>query len=69
MAGSLNKQGGRGPIEKCKMLRITLPRTNPNIKSDIDSILDDGWHIASCVSFVDGADTEILYTFVKPKRN
>ena len=54
--------------EKSKMLRITLPRSNPNIKSDIDAELDNGWHIASCVFFNDGSD-RLLYTFTKPKRD
>ena len=53
--------------EKSKMLRITLPRSNPNIKSDIDAELDLGWHIASCVFFNDGSD-RLLCTFVKPKK-
>jgi len=66
---SLNKVGGGRQIEKSKILRVTLPRTNPNIKSDIDAILDDGWHLTTSTSFVDGADTEILFVFIKPKRN
>lgn len=66
---SLNKPGKGKLREKSRMLRITLPRTNPNIKSDIDAILNDGWHIATSCSFVDGGDTQILYTFTKPKRN
>jgi hypothetical protein len=53
---------------KSKMLRITLPRSNPNIKSDLDAELDDGWRIATCVHFNDGSD-RLLYTLVKPKRN
>jgi hypothetical protein len=64
--GSLNKGVGQRQIEKSKILRITLPRSNPNIKSDIDAELNNGWHIASCVHFNDGSD-RLLYTLVKPK--
>jgi hypothetical protein len=66
---SLDKQSGRGPVEKSKVLRITLPRSNPNIKSDIDAILDDGWHLITSDTFINGSDTQILYVFTKPKRN
>ena len=65
---SLNKSGGGRAREKSRILRITLPRSNPNIRDDIDAILDNGWHIASCVHFNDGSD-RLLYTFTKPKRN
>jgi len=70
MNGSLNQTGTRGK-EKSKILRIELPRSNPNIKSDIDTELDNGWHIASCVSFINPPDTKttLLYTLTKPKRN
>ena len=66
--GTLDSTGDTRTKEKSKMLRITLPRSNPNIKSDIDAELDNGWHIATCVHFNDGSD-KLLYTFVKPKRN
>ena len=66
---SLNKIGGGREKEKSKMLRITLPRSNPNIKSDIDAELDNGWHIQTCVHWHDGTDDILLYTFTKPKRN
>ncbi len=66
---SLDKIGGGREHEKSKMLRITLPRSNPNIKSDIDAVLDDGWHIATSDTFINGGDTQILYVFTKPKRN
>jgi hypothetical protein len=65
---SLDKVGGGRQKEKSKILRITLPRSNSNIKSDIDAELDNGWHIASCVHFNDGSD-RLLYTLTKPKRN
>ena len=65
---SLNKVSGGGRVnEKSKILRISLPRTNPNIKSDIDAELDNGWHIATSVYLQ--ADNDILFVFVKPKRN
>jgi hypothetical protein len=66
---SLNKIGGGRQIEKSKILRITLPRSNPNIKSDIDAELDNGWHLATSDTFINGGDTQILYVFTKPKRN
>jgi len=65
---SLNKAGGNRPKEKSKILRITLPRSNPNIKSDIDAELDNGWHIATSLHFNDGSD-KLLFVFTKPKRN
>ncbi len=65
---SLNKQGGGREKEKSKVLRITLPRSNPNIKADIDAELDNGWHIASSLHFNDGSD-KLLFIFTKPKRN
>jgi hypothetical protein len=72
--GSLNKGIGQRQKEKSKILRIHLPRSNPNIKIDLDAELDDGWHIASCITFIEpsgtnSGDTAILYTLVKPKRN
>jgi hypothetical protein len=67
--GSLNKGIGTRQKEKSKILRITLPRSNPNIKSDIDTELDDGWHIAGGpVHFNDGSD-RLLIVFTKPKKN
>lgn len=63
---SLNKAGGRN-IEKSKTITISLPQSNPNIKTDIDAELDNGWHIAG-VWFDSGRD-EVRYTFTKPKRN
>ena len=65
---SLDKIGGNRVKEKCKMLRITLPRSNPNIRDDINAELDNGWHIACCVHFNDGSDI-LLYTLTKPKRS
>ena len=66
---SLNKPGKGTLREKSKILRITLPRSNPNIKSDIDAELDNGWHIATSLTFVEGGDTKLLFVFTKPKRN
>ena len=63
---SLNKDGGRLK-EKSKILRIALPRSNPNIKADIDAELDDGWHIAT--SMYMATDNDLLIIFTKPKRN
>jgi hypothetical protein len=67
---SLNKIGGGRQIDKSKVLRITLPRSNPNIKSDIDAELDSGWHLAGGPTFfTDGGDDKLLFIFTKPKRN
>ena len=65
---SLNKIGGGRQNEKSKVLRITLPRSNPNIKADIDAELDNGWKIATSMHFNDGSD-KLLFIFTKPKRN
>lgn len=64
--GSLDSAGQRHK-EKSKVLRITLPRSNPNIKSDIDAELDNGWHIAASMYLQ--ADNKLLIIFTKPKRN
>ena len=66
MGGSLNQVGTRGK-EKSKVLRITLPRSNPNIKDDIDAELNNGWHIATSMYLQ--ADNKLLIIFTKPKRN
>ena len=68
MSGSLGKRGSGKPIEKSKILRITLPRSNPNIRDDINAELDNGWHIATSMYFNDGSD-RLLIIFTKPKRN
>jgi hypothetical protein len=64
---SLNKTGGGREKEKSKVLRITLPRTNPLIKADIDAELDSGWHIATSMYLA--TDNKLLIIFTKPKRN
>jgi hypothetical protein len=64
---SLDKIGGGRANEKSKILRISLPRTNPNIKSDIDAELDIGWHISTSMYLQ--ADNDLLIIFTKPKRN
>ena len=63
---SLNKDGGR-LREKSKILRIALPRSNPNIKADIDAELDAGWHIAT--SMYMATDNDLLIIFTRPARN
>ena len=63
---SLNKSGGREK-EKSKTITIGLPKSNPNIKTDIDAELDSGWHIAT--SFYDTVRDEVRIVFTKPKRN
>ena len=63
---SLNKSGGK-QHEKSKVIRFDLPRTNPNIKSDIDAELDNGWHIAT--SFHLPTTDQVVIVFTKPKRN
>jgi hypothetical protein len=64
---TLDKEGGGKLIEKSKILRISLPRSNPNIKSDIDAQLDNGWHIQTSMYLQD--DNDLLIIFTKPKRN
>jgi hypothetical protein len=64
---SLNKIGGGREKEKSKILRISLPRTNPNIRDDINAELDSGWHIATSMYLQ--ADDALLIIFTKPKRN
>jgi hypothetical protein len=64
--GSLDQTPER-EIEKSRVITISLPRSNPNMKSDIDAELDNGWHIQT--SFYDTSRDELRIIFVKPKRN
>lgn len=64
---SLNKIGGGRQKDKSKTITIALPKSNPNIKIDIDAELDNGWHIAT--SFYDSSRDEVRIVFTKPKRN
>jgi hypothetical protein len=65
---SLNKIGGGRQKDKSKILRINLPRSNQNIKSDIDAELDDGWHIAT-TTYLGETANQLLIVLTKPKRN
>jgi len=64
--GTLDSAGQRRK-EKSKLITISLPKSNPNIKTDIDAELDNGWHIAS--SFYDSVRDDVRIIFTKPKRN
>jgi hypothetical protein len=64
---TLDKVGGGKPREKSKTITVGLPKSNPNIKTDIDAELDQGWHIAT--SFYDVQRDEVRIIFTKPKRN
>jgi hypothetical protein len=64
---SLNKVGGGRENEKSKILRMSMPISNPNIKIAIDAELDNGWHISTTV-YLPTVDA-ILMVFTKPKRN
>lgn len=63
--GTLDTVGQRRK-EKSKTITVSLPRSNPNIKTDIDAELDNGWHIAGV--WYDSSRDEVRYTFTKPKR-
>ena len=65
---SLKKAGGGREKEKSKAIKIQLPRSNPNIKSDIDTELDDGWHVQG-ITYLGETLDQILVVFTKPKRN
>ena len=64
MIGSLENKKRR---EKSKVIKIALPRSNPNIKSDIDAELDSGWHIATSMHLP--VTDEVLIIFTRPKRD
>jgi hypothetical protein len=64
--GSLNKTDGGRRIEVSKVITIALPRSNPNVRDDINAVLDDGWHIAT--SIYDSSRDEIRIVFTRPKR-
>ena len=66
---SLDDKQGNRQVEKAKVIKITLPKSNPNIKSDVDAELDNGWHLTGGPAvYHDGTNNILLYTFVKPKR-
>jgi hypothetical protein len=58
----------RQEIEKevSKVITISLPRSNPNMRDDINAELDKGWHIAA--SIYDSSRDEIRITFTRPKK-
>jgi len=62
---TLNKE--RRQKQKSKTVTIGLPMSNPNIKTEIDAALGDGWQIAT--SWYDSSRDEVRYTFIKPKRD
>ena len=64
---TLDKGQKENVIHKSKTITIALPKSNPNIKTDIDAELDNGWHIQS--SWYDSSRDEVRYTFTTPKRN
>ena len=68
---SLDKIGGGRGKEKSKILRITLPRSSPNIKDDIDAELNNGWHLVGPPTLLpdEGSVGKLLFVFTKPKRN
>jgi hypothetical protein len=49
-----------------KAITIGLPKSNPNIKTDIDAELNNGWRIAT--SFYDSTRDELRVIFTRPKR-
>lgn len=58
----------RQEIEKevSKVTTISLPRSNPNMKDDINAELNNGWHIAA--SIYDSSRDEIRIIFTRPKK-
>jgi hypothetical protein len=66
--GTLDGSNENNITRVSKVLRITLPRTNPNIKADIDAELADGWRYQSMTHFNDGSD-RLLVIFTRPKKN
>ena len=64
---TLNKPGDDRPIQVSKVITISLPRSNPNMKDDINAELDNGWHIEAL--FYDSVRDEARIIFAKAKRN
>lgn len=62
---SLNKERSNLKM-KSKILRISLPRSNPNIKADIDAELDNGWYLSTTTYLQ--ADNDLLFVFTRPAR-
>ena len=65
MAGSLNKKGNNYTKQVSKIIRMSLPKSNANIKSNIDSELNKGWRISSSMYLA--TDNDLLIIFTRPR--
>ena len=54
------------PTQVSRVLKISLPRTGPQMKDDINAILDDGWMLVE--SYYDTSRDEVRFIFTRAKR-
>ena len=52
------------PKQVCRFLKLTTPFTGPNMKDDIDVILDEGWNLTG-IYLIQGNDFAV---FTRPKK-
>jgi len=60
---TLNKK--RVMKQVSKVLKITLPRSGPLMKDDINAVLTDGWMLMT--SYYDSSRDEVRFIFTRPK--
>ena len=61
---SLNKQ--RVGQQVSRVLKVSLPRSGPDMRSDINAVLDEGWMLLA--SYYDSSRDEVRFIFTRPKR-
>lgn len=49
-----------------RVLKIGLPQNGPTMKSNIDTIMEDGWILVT--SYYDTSRDEVRFIFTRPKR-
>ena len=54
------------PKQVSKVLKISLPRSGPLMKDDINTVLNDGWFIST--SYYDSSRDEVRFIFTRDKR-
>jgi hypothetical protein len=54
------------PVHASRSITIDLPKSNPNIQTQINTELDLGWHLVTSV--YDSSRDEIRVFFVRPKK-
>jgi hypothetical protein len=64
VAGSLDLSKNETPKQVCKFLKLSAPFTGPNMRDDINNVLDEGWNLNG-IYIINGDDFAV---FTRPKR-